>query len=157
MNLVKFRPATSDDLLALVRLLADDQLGATREDANLPLNPRYVAAFTALQSDGNQLLLVAEQEKILVGCLQLSFIPGLTRKGMWRGQIEGVRIAPTHQNQGLGRRMMEHGIHLCRQRGCELVQLTTDIRRTDAHAFYEALGFEASHLGFKLSLPLLSS
>lgn len=147
-----FRPAAENDLPAIVRLLADDELGATREDASQPLNLRYIAAFKAIQSDANQLLLVAEHNAEVIGCLQLTFIPGITRLGMWRGQIEGVRIAKTERGTGLGRQMLSYAIEQCRTRGCELVQLTTDAQRPDAHGFYEALGFQASHIGMKLKL-----
>lgn len=147
-----FRKAGRRDLGAIVRLLADDPLGAGREAPGEPVDPRYAAAFAAIDEDRNQLLLVAEEGGEVVGCLQLSFIPGVTRTGMWRGQIEGVRIAASQRGQGLGRRMMLHAIAECRTRGCGLVQLTTDAGREDAHGFYEALGFIPSHVGMKLSL-----
>ena len=146
------RPALSDDLPAIVKLLADDELGAAREDAASPLNPRYTAAFAAVTEDSNQLLLVAERGGRVVGCLQITFIPGLTRRGMWRGQIEGVRVARGERGSGVGGEMMRFAIEECRRRGCELVQLTTDKARTDAHRFYEACGFVASHEGLKLAL-----
>ena len=146
------RPALGDDLPALVAPLADDELGATREDAASPLNPRYTAAFAAVTEDSNQLLLVAERGGGVVGCLQITFIPGLTRRGMWRGQIEGVRVARAERGSGVGGEMMRFAIEECRRRGCELVQLTTDKARTDAHRFYEACGFVASHEGLKLAL-----
>ncbi|RYG61666.1 MAG: GNAT family N-acetyltransferase [Alphaproteobacteria bacterium] len=147
-----FRPAAEKDLPAIIRLLADDELGATREDPSEPLNSRYIAAFNAIQSDTNQLMLVAEHNAVVIGCLQLTFIPGLTRLGMWRGQIEGVRIAKTERGSGLGRQMFDYAIEQCRNRGCELVQLTTDAQRPDAHGFYEALGFQPTHIGMKLKL-----
>jgi ribosomal protein S18 acetylase RimI-like enzyme len=135
-----------------VALLADDVLGRRREDPGPPLNPQYVAAFEAMAADPHQLLLVADSNGCVVGCLQLSFIPGLSRLGMWRGQIESVRIAASQRGGGLGRRMIEHAIGLCRERGCGLVQLTSDKARPDAIRFYESLGFQASHEGLKLSL-----
>ncbi len=88
-----FRPATNTDLPAIVALLADDALGQAREDPGPILNPRYQAAFAAIARDPNQLLAVVEEDGAVIGCLQLSFIPGLSRLGMWRGQIESVRIA----------------------------------------------------------------
>lgn len=105
-----------------------------------------------MAADSNQVLLVAVAGDAVVGCLQLSFIPGLSRLGMWRGQIESVRIAAGQRGGGLGRRLIEHAIGLCRQRGCGLVQLTSDKSRADAIRFYESLGFQASHEGMKLSL-----
>ena len=93
MPQVTFRRATAADLETIVVLLADDPLGAQREDITLPLNPRYIAAFEAIDTDPNQLLAVVEHDDAIVGCLQLSFMPGLSRLGQWRGQIESVRIA----------------------------------------------------------------
>lgn len=143
------RRATEADLPAIVALLADDMLGAGRE---VPGDPAYEAAFAAIEADPNQLLAVAEEDRRIVGCLQLTFIPGLSRKGMWRGQVESVRIAAGHRGTGLGRRMFEWAIEACRARGCGLLQLTTDKARPEAHRFYEALGFVASHEGMKLAL-----
>lgn len=147
-----FRRATGADLPAIIALLADDELGKGREDASQPPNPRYVAAFAALEADSNQFLAVVEEGGEVIGCLQLSFIPGLSRLGMWRGQIESVRIASSRRGGGLGRWMFEWAIDECRARGCELVQLTTDKTRPDARRFYESLGFKASHEGMKLAL-----
>ncbi len=93
-----------------------------------------------------------EDKGVLVGCLQLTFVPGLSRLGMWRGQIESVRIEMGHRGQGLGRKMFEWAIAECRRRGCGLVQLTTDKSRAEAYKFYESLGFRASHEGMKLTL-----
>ncbi len=148
----RLRPATLADVPAIVALLMDDALGKLREDLGTPLNPRYLAAFEAIERDPNQVLAVAEQDGRVVGCLQISFIPGLSRLGMWRGQIEAVRIASGQRGGGLGKAMLAWAIEQCRARGCGLVQLTTDKRRPQAHRFYEALGFEASHEGMKLAL-----
>ncbi|MGX1308558.1 GNAT superfamily N-acetyltransferase [Amorphus suaedae] len=147
-----FRPAREADIAAIVALLADDGLGRGREKPGLPLDPRYRDAFAALDRDPNQLLLVAERDGAIVGCLQLTFIPGLSRLGMWRGQIEAVRIAASERGTGLGGALVGWAIERCRERGCGLVQLTTDKQRNDAHRFYERLGFEASHEGMKLAL-----
>ena len=147
-----FRPATADDLPAILALLVDDELGKLREDLGPPLDRRYLEAFAAIERDPNQLLAVAEQGGEVIGCLQLTFIPGLSRLGMWRGQIEAVRVAAAQRGSGVGRAMLRWAIEQCRARGCGLVQLTTDKRRDDAHRFYASLGFEASHEGMKLSL-----
>jgi GNAT superfamily N-acetyltransferase len=147
-----FRAATVEDLPAIVALLVDDALGKLREDLGTPTNPRYLAGFAAIQRDPNQLLAVADQGGEVVGCLQITFIPGLSRLGMWRGQIEAVRIASTQRGSGVGRAMLQWAIAQCRERSCGLVQLTTDKRRADAHRFYAGLGFEASHEGMKLTL-----
>jgi ribosomal protein S18 acetylase RimI-like enzyme len=152
MNDLTFRRASAADLEDIVALLADDELGRKREDPDPPLNPRYIDAFAAIDADRNQFLVVVEEGGQIVGCLQLSFIPGLSRLGLWRGQIESVRIASTRRGGGLGKRMFEWAIEECRKRGCEIVQLTTDKSRTDARRFYEGLGFVASHEGMKLTL-----
>ena len=148
-----FRAATVDDLPAILALLVDDELRKLREDLGPPLNPRYLAAFEAIERDSNQLLAVADQDGEVVGCLQITFIPGLSRLGMWRGQIEAVRVAATQRGSGVGRAMLLWAIEQCRARGCGLVQLTTEKRRADAHRFYARLGFEATHEGMKLRLP----
>ena len=149
---VVFRSATVDDLPAIVALLIDDPLGKLREDLSSPPNLAYLAAFEAIERDPNQLLVVADRAGEVVGCLQLSFLPGLSHLGMWRGQIEGVRVASSRRGSGIGKAMIQWAIEQCRGRGCGLVQLTTDKRRTDAHRFYEGLGFVASHVGMKLAL-----
>jgi GNAT superfamily N-acetyltransferase len=133
-------------------MLADDALGAAREDAGLPLDPGYIRAFAAIAADPNQMLAVAEEDGVVVGTLQLTFIPGLSYKGAWRGQIEAVRVAASRRGQGLGARMIRWALDECRARGCRLVQLSTNMSRTDAHRFYERLGFSRSHFGYKLDV-----
>ena len=144
-----FRAATAADVPAIVALLADDVLGAARENSG---DPAYDAAFAAIAADANQLLAVADLGGRIVGCLQVSFIPGISHRGAWRGQIESVRIGADQRGSGLGRRMMDWAIEQCRARGCRMVQLTTDKSRTDARRFYESLGFVASHEGMKRAL-----
>jgi GNAT superfamily N-acetyltransferase len=138
---------------AIVNLLAADPLGAGRE---LPpggdLTP-YLRAFHAIDDDPAQLLLVATTaDDEVAGTLQLTFIPGLARKGALRGQIEAVRVRPDCRGAGLGQMMIEWAIGEARRRECALVQLTTDKQRTDAHRFYARLGFVNSHEGMKLTL-----
>jgi GNAT superfamily N-acetyltransferase len=152
MKPIAFRRAVAADLLAIVALLADDPLGRGREDAGPRLDRLYSEAFAAIERDPNQLLVVAECAGRVIGCMQLSFIPGLARRGMWRGQIEGVRIAAAERRGGTGRAMLDWATSECRARGCGLIQLTGDKRRGEAHRFYEALGFRATHEGYKLDL-----
>jgi ribosomal protein S18 acetylase RimI-like enzyme len=152
MTPVTFRRARREDLEPIIELLAADPLGKTREVSGAEADPRYVKAFAAIDRDPNQLLAVADDAGGVVGCLQLSFIPGLSRTGMWRGQIESVRIAGSHRGQGLGRQFFEWAIERSRERGCGLLQLTSDKARPDAIRFYESLGFTWSHAGLKLSL-----
>ena len=152
MNQLIFRPAIESDLAGIVAMLADDELGRQREDSSIPVNQMYLDSFAAIDRDPNQILTVVEDHGDLIGCLQITFIPGLSRLGMWRGQIESVRIAAGHRGEGLGRKMFDWVINECRSRGCGLVQLTTDKSRADACKFYESLGFKASHEGMKLTL-----
>jgi len=152
MNDITFRRAVGSDLVEIVPMLADDELGQFREDDTTPLNPAYVEAFSAINKDPNQRLIVVEDGGSIVGCLQLTFVPGLARLGMTRGQVESVRIANKYRGKGLGRKMMEWAITECRAHGCQLVQLTTDKCRENAREFYESLGFVASHEGMKLRL-----
>lgn len=147
-----FRRARIADVAPIVAMLADDQLGQQREDLSEPLATFYVEAFQAIEADPNQLLAVAEIDGEVAGCLQITFIPGLSRRGMWRGQIEAVRIASSRRGTGLGGKLIGWAIAECTARGCGLVQLTTDKSRSDAHRFYESLGFVASHEGMKLNL-----
>ena len=146
------RDAMPADLPAIVELLADDMNSAGREDIGVPLDPGYAAALAAITADQNQRLLVAERDGAVVGTMQLSFLPGLAFRGAWRGQIEAVRIASSMRGRGLGAEMIGWAIARCRDRGCRIVQLTSQDNRTAAHRFYEKLGFAASHTGMKLHL-----
>ncbi|MEU5594132.1 GNAT family N-acetyltransferase [Streptomyces sp. NPDC020298] len=146
----EIRAAVADDIPAIIGMLADDPLGAQRESPD-DLSP-YLSAFKRLDADPNQHLVVAEREGRVVGTLQLTTIPGLSRRGATRSIIEGVRIHADERGSGLGTRLIEWAIEESRRLGCQLVQLTSDTTRTDAHRFYERLGFTASHVGFKLPL-----
>ncbi|MFF9243626.1 GNAT family N-acetyltransferase [Streptomyces sp. NPDC014801] len=150
MGDLEIRPAVPDDVPAIVGMLADDPLGAQRESPD-DLQP-YLTAFERITTDPNQRLVVAVREGRVVGTLQLTIIPGLSRRGATRSIIEAVRIHADERGGGLGTRFIEWAVEESRRLGCQLVQLTSDKSRTDAHRFYERLGFEASHLGFKLSL-----
>ena len=149
---IRIRAAERGDLSAIVALLAEDQLGQGREDASEPLAACYVDAFDALTDDPNQELIVLDGGGTIVATMQLSFLPGLSRKGSWRCQIEAVRVSQERRGGGIGRTMIEHAIERARERGCRLVQLTSDRTRDGAHAFYQQFGFVDSHLGFKLEL-----
>jgi GNAT superfamily N-acetyltransferase len=147
-----FRRARRDDVPAIVRLLADDPLGRDREVASPEPSAAYWRAFDAVDRDGRNLLVVAELDGEVVGTLQLTFIPSLTRQGGERAQVEGVRVDARHRDRGLGRSLLGWAVEQARARGCRLVQLTTDKRRPDALRFYESLGFRATHEGLKLPL-----
>ncbi|MGW3934809.1 N-acetyltransferase family protein [Streptomyces phaeochromogenes] len=150
MGDLEIRPAVPDDVPAIVAMLADDPMGAQRESPD-DLSP-YLAALERLSKDPNQHLVVAVREGRVVGTLQLTIIPGLSRKGATRSIIEGVRIHADERGSGLGTRFIEWAIDRSRSEGCQLVQLTSDVSRTDARRFYERIGFTASHVGFKLQL-----
>jgi ribosomal protein S18 acetylase RimI-like enzyme len=147
---ITVRKARRDDVEAIVRMLVDDQLGATRDSAD-DLEP-YLRAFDAIDADPQQLLVVATSNDEPVATLQLTIIPGLARQGALRGQIEAVRVRSDHRSAGVGGDLVQWAVDESRRRGCALVQLTSDTSRTAAHRFYERLGFVASHTGFKLHL-----
>ncbi|MCM3758544.1 GNAT family N-acetyltransferase [Sporosarcina aquimarina] len=145
-----FRKATENDIPSIVTLLADDELGSTRESIEDCVVNDYVEAFAEMEAQsGNQLILAIDDQSV-VGCLQLTLIPGLARRGMKRAQIEGVRVDRRYRSQGVGQALFEHAISIAKDEGAGLVQLTTDKQRADAHRFYERLGFTASHEGMKL-------
>ncbi|WP_438292764.1 N-acetyltransferase family protein [Streptomyces sp. HUAS TT7] len=150
MSDLVIRPATPEDIPAIVAMLADDPLGAQRESPD-DLAP-YRTAFDRLAGDPNQHLVVAERGGEVVGTLQLTVIPGLSRRGSTRSIIEGVRVHSAERGRGLGTRLIEWAVDESGRQGCQLVQLTSDATRTDAHRFYERLGFDASHVGFKKPL-----
>ncbi|MFF8948059.1 GNAT family N-acetyltransferase [Streptomyces sp. NPDC014940] len=150
MGDLEIRRATAPDLPAIVAMLADDPLGAQRESPD-DLSP-YRTALERLDADPNQRLVVAVREDRVVGTLQLTIIPGLSRRGATRSVIEAVRIDADERGSGLGTQLIQWAIDESRRQGCQLVQLTSDSSRTDAHRFYERLGFTASHVGFKLPL-----
>src|SRR5262249_40442179 len=131
---------------------ANDPLGATRERYELPLPQCYFAAFESIAADPNNELIVACLDSEVTGVLQITFTPGMTHEGGWRATIEGVRIDEKVRSAGLGRALIEHALQRASERGCRLVQLTTDKTRPDAKRFYEALGFVASHEGMKMRL-----
>lgn len=145
-----FRRASENDIPAIVRLLADDELGTSRESIEDCAMRDYEEAFADMEAQvGNHIILAIENQKV-IGCLQLTLIPGLVRRGMKRAQIEGVRVDPSYRNHGVGQRLLEHAISIAKFEGAGLVQLTTDKQRVAAHQFYERLGFTASHEGMKL-------
>lgn len=152
MTEIAFRRAERTDIVAIVAMLADDMLGSSREDTGESLAESYLRAFEAIDADPNQLLAVMTDAGRVVGTLQLTFIAGLSRKGALRGQIEAVRVIGDRQGSGFGQKMIEWAVDQCRERGCAIVQLTTDRSREDAHRFYERLGFKQTHFGYKLDL-----
>ncbi|MFI7005739.1 GNAT family N-acetyltransferase [Streptomyces sp. NPDC050145] len=147
---LEIRPAVAQDVPEIVAMLADDPLGATRESPD-DLTP-YLTALARLTDEPNQHVVVAVRGERVVGTLQLTVIPGLSRKGSTRSIIEGVRVHGDERGSGLGTRLITWAVDESRRQDCQLVQLTSDATRADAHRFYERLGFVASHVGFKLQL-----
>lgn len=144
------RRATLDDVESIVRLLADDQIGTRRDGGDLS---DYRRAFATIDADPAQrLVVVAEPSGAVAATLQLTYIPGMARRGAMRAQIEAVRVRRDLRSRGVGHALLGWTIDQARDRGCALVQLTADKRREDAHRFYERFGFVASHQGFKLRL-----
>ena len=149
---VIFRIARREDVPAIVRMLADDELGSQRESYKEPLPESYYAAFEQLEQDSNHELIVAELNGEVIGTLHLMFLPSLSYQGGLRAQVESVRVDRKCQNQGIGSGMMKWAIERAKERGAHIVQLTTHKSREDAHRFYERLGFKGSHLGMKLNV-----
>jgi GNAT superfamily N-acetyltransferase len=151
MNL-KFRQATREDLPEIVRMLADDFLGATRERYETPLPESYVKAFEEIDADKNNELIVAEAGGAIVGTLQITFTPSISFQGGKRATVESVRVDEKYRGRGLGRELMIWAINRAKEENCFALQLTTNGERKNAHRFYERLGFDGSHLGMKLYL-----
>lgn len=149
--MMALRNATRTDVARIVQLLVDDELGSAREDATGDMTA-YLEAFDAIAADRNNALLVWDEDGNIAGCLQLTFIPGLSRHGSWRAQVEAVRVGREYRGKQIGEKMMAAVVEAARARGCGLLQLTTDKQRVDAHRFYQRLGFVASHEGMKLKL-----
>ena len=149
---VSFRLARQADVPAIVRMLAEDELGSQRERFETPLPQAYYTAFEAIQADPNQELIVAELAGEVIGTLQLMYLPSLSYQGGTRTQVESVRVTQGLRGKGIGAEMMKWAIERARQRGCHLMQLTSHKSRTEAHRFYEKLGFTKSHIGMKINL-----
>ena len=145
-----YRKAELSDLPKIVKMLADDFLGKSREEFSLPLLPSYIEAFEEINRDSNNLLAVVDlPNHKTIGTIQLTFIPGIAMKGAKRLLIEAIRVDDSFLNQGIGTKMMEWAIEEGMKKGCKIAQLTSNQLRQDAHRFYEKLGFEATHYGFK--------
>ena len=147
---MNIREAKIEDLCAIVSLLATDKLGQKREDIS-DLKP-YKKAFYEIKKDPYNHLLVAVSANLIVGTIQLTFIRNMTFRGSLRAQIEGVRTHADYRGQGIGRALIQYAINLAKDQNCHLVQLTSSKQRHEALSFYERLGFEKTHEGFKLYL-----
>jgi len=147
--MLTYRHATPEDLSFIVGLIVEDAVVATNDSVADANHADYAAALRAIDADPNQEMFVVEDAGKPIGCFQLSYLPGLMRRGMWRGMIEVVHVSESERNRGYGSQMMRWALERCRERGCGMVQLTSNKKRTDAHRFYERLGFSRSHEGFK--------
>lgn len=147
-----YRAATRTDLPFIIHLLTIDAIGNTVDDPAAANSPAYETALAQIDADPNSEMFVAELDGQPIGCFQLTYIPGLSRRGMWRGEVENVHISPDFRSNGYGGTMIRWAIERCRERNCGLVQLTSNKARLDAHRFYVRLGFQQSHEGFKLFL-----
>jgi GNAT superfamily N-acetyltransferase len=147
---MKIRRASIDDLNEIVAMLADDELGQKRENYKNPLPQVYFDAFSKIDQDTNQHLIVAEDKGEIIGVAQLTFIPYLTYQGGVRSQIEAVRIKSNRRGTGLGKELFTWMINKAKENGANLLQLTTDKQRPEALRFYEKLGFKATHEGMKM-------
>lgn len=151
MNLT-FRQATRQDLPEIVRMLADDFLGAARERYENPLPESYIKAFEEIEADKNNELIVAETGGEIVGTLQITFTPSISFQGGKRATVESVRVDEKHRGRGIGKELMFWAIARAKRENCYILQLTTNNNRHDTHRFYENLGFKGTHLGMKLYL-----
>jgi len=152
MSRLVFRKAVAADLPFIVALYVEDAMIKTDDDPAEAMSQPYLDALATIDADPNQVLAVAELEGERVGTIQITFIPGLNRVGMWKGLLEGVHISAAHRNKGLGSELVEWALERCRERGCGMAQLTSNKQRLDAHRFYERNGWKKSHEGFKYYL-----
>lgn len=151
-NHLLIREATENDLASIINMLIDDSLGQTRESLNDASFASYLAAFREIARDINNYLLVLEKEGEVIGTLQLTYIPCLTHQGSMRAQIEGVRVNREYRGKGHGSILIKWAVTRAIEKGCQIVQLTTNQSRTEAVRFYQSLGFQDSHIGMKLVL-----
>lgn len=152
--MITHRKATAEDIPAIVLLLANDRLGASREKISTTLNKQYIDAFNQINNDHNHYLMVIEMEGKIVATCHLMLMPSLTFTGSVRMHIEAVRVHPDNRGQGIGQYMIKRAITWGTTHGATIVQLTTNKERPDAVVFYEKLGFKATHEGMKLQLEL---
>ncbi len=149
---LNYRIAGRDDLSVIIQMLADDPLGKKRESYTIPLLEDYLLAFEAIEKDANNEIILAYHNEEVIGFFQITYIPYLTYKGKWRALVEGVRVHKAHRKKGVSKELLLKSIELAKNKGCHLIQLTTDKARPEAISFYKSLGFVASHEGMKLHL-----
>ena len=146
------RRAIRSDVPGIVHVYGMDPLTGHRELISDPLPECYFRAFDQIDSDSNQLLLVAENDAAITGTIQITFIQHLLFQSYRRAVVESLFVHPSYQSQGVGAALMESAIRAATDSGCVVLELTSNKARTRAHRFYERLGFKATHEGFKLDL-----
>ncbi|CAD7032465.1 acetyltransferase [Pseudorhizobium endolithicum] len=146
------RRAREEDLPALVALFAADEIGGHGDTTDTAAYDDYRRAFNAIEASANEQLFVAELGGEIAGTFQIMFNRTLTGRGGLSMIIEAVQTRGDLRGRGIGAKMIEHAISEAKRRGCRLVQLTSNMARSDAHRFYERLGFAKSHYGFKMKL-----
>lgn len=149
---IEIREATEADLPALIALFAADAIGGHGDTTDEDAQPLYKAAFAAIAASPNDRLYVAVLDGAVVGTFQTTVVTSLTGRGSTNMIVEAVQTREDMRGRGIGAAMIGHAITEARRIGCRKVQLTSNIARTDAHRFYERLGFSRSHAGFKLTL-----
>ena len=147
--MLTLREATGTDVGAVVSLLLDEPPGTVRDAAALA---PYRAAFAAIESEPNNMIVVGVMEARIVASYQLVLISGLQNQATRRAHIEAVRVAPDLRGQGLGTFLMHDAEVRARAAGCRLLQLTTHASGNRARDFYRCLGYAATHVGYKRAL-----
>lgn len=147
-----FRLATEKDVPAIIALLGDDEISRGREGYQAEVTPRALVAFKELEADPSNELWVGELEGVVIATLQLTIIPGLSRDGLRRALVDGVRVHADHRSQGVGEQLLEATLARARTLGCGQIQLTSDTRRAAAQRFYARLGFAPTHVGMTRKL-----
>lgn len=147
--MIRWREALRADVPAIVALLREDALGASREDDDMQ---SYFAAFDAMSYEYGNSLIVGEADGRIVATYQLTFISGLSRRASRRAQVESVRVAAKLRSEGVGSALMRDAEMRAVHAGCTLIQLTSDKTRDAAQRFYERAGYTPSHTGFKKTL-----
>jgi ribosomal protein S18 acetylase RimI-like enzyme len=149
---ILIRPATADDLPGIVHVFMGDDGSPKGDIWNEETRPLYEGAMARILADGHQRMLVVENDGVVIGTCQVTFIPGLVARGRLRAKLESVHVRPEWRGHGIGERLVRHAIGIAREGGARIVELSSNKSRLAAHRFYVRLGFSQSHEGFKLEL-----
>jgi GNAT superfamily N-acetyltransferase len=146
------RTARQEDVPALVAIYAADEIGGHGDTADESAQPDYLAAFRDIEASPTETLYVAELEGEIVGTFQTAILTKLIGRGAKSMVIEAVQTRPDMRGRGIGAVMINYCLEEARRSGLTAVQLTSNMARLDAHRFYERLGFEKRHFGFRMKL-----